>query len=57
MPTCALFPTLVYEAPPQRAGLAEFNRRLQRECVQLEADDDACEHCAAECEKMAGVAA
>jgi len=41
MPTCALFPTLVYEAPPQRAGLAELNRRLQRECVQPEAGDDA----------------
>ena len=41
MPTRALFPTLVYEAPLQRTGLAELNRRLLRECLQLEADDDA----------------
>ncbi len=41
MPTRALFPTLVYEAPLQRTGLAELNRRLLRECLQLQADDAA----------------
>jgi len=33
-----LFPTLVYTA--RRAGGAALNRRLLRECRQLERDDD-----------------
>ena len=37
----ALFPTLLYTAALQRAGTAEFNRRLLRECLQLRADDPA----------------
>lgn len=41
MPTQSLFPTLVYAAPLQRRGLADLNRRLLRECLQLRADDDA----------------
>ncbi|MCU0757689.1 MAG: TIGR02466 family protein [Steroidobacteraceae bacterium] len=41
MPIRALFPTLVYEAPLQRAGLADLNRRLLRESLQLQADDAA----------------
>jgi uncharacterized protein (TIGR02466 family) len=44
MPTRALFPTLVYEAPLQRSGAADFNRRLLRECLQLRADDGAGRH-------------
>ena len=39
MPTRALFPTLVYEAPLQRSGTAALNRRLLRECLQLQVDD------------------
>ena len=34
-----LFPTLVYEAPLQRAGAVDLNRRLLRECEQLRVDD------------------
>ena len=37
----ALFPTLVYTAPLQRSGSAEFNRRLLRECGQYCQDDTA----------------
>ncbi len=37
----ALFPTLVYEAPLQRAGVAQFNRRLLHESLQLSLDDTA----------------
>lgn len=35
----SLFPTHVYQAPLQKAGVAEFNRRLLRECEQLRIDD------------------
>jgi uncharacterized protein (TIGR02466 family) len=35
----ALFPTLVYQAPLQRRGAAEFNRRLLRQCGQIRHDD------------------
>jgi uncharacterized protein (TIGR02466 family) len=41
MATQALFPTLVYAAPLQRAGAAELNRRLLQECLQLRYDDPA----------------
>ncbi|MCP5471057.1 MAG: TIGR02466 family protein [Steroidobacteraceae bacterium] len=41
MPTRALFPTLIYQAPLQRAGLAPLNRQLLRECLQLQVDDEA----------------
>ncbi|MCC7199482.1 MAG: hypothetical protein IT483_08235 [Gammaproteobacteria bacterium] len=34
-----LFPTFVYEAPLQKAGAADLNRRLLRECEQLRVDD------------------
>ena len=44
MPTRTLFPTLVYEAPLQRSGVAAFNRRLLRECLQLPVDDAAGRH-------------
>jgi uncharacterized protein (TIGR02466 family) len=40
MTTHSFFPTLVYSAPLQRSGLRELNRRLQRECEQLEHDDE-----------------
>jgi len=40
MPIQSLFPTLVYDAPLQRSGAADFNRRLLRECLQLQFDDD-----------------
>ncbi|MEQ1580150.1 MAG: TIGR02466 family protein [Steroidobacteraceae bacterium] len=36
-----LFPTLIYTAPLQKAGVADLNRRLERECVQLAVDDEA----------------
>jgi uncharacterized protein (TIGR02466 family) len=39
MPIHALFPTLVYDAPLQRGRVADFNRRLLRECLQLQVDD------------------
>ena len=35
----ALFPTLVYAEPLQRAGTAAFNARLLRESLQLQHDD------------------
>jgi uncharacterized protein (TIGR02466 family) len=41
VPTRALFPTLVYEAPLARAGEREFNRRLLHECLQYRDDDAA----------------
>jgi uncharacterized protein (TIGR02466 family) len=37
----ALFPTLVYAAPLQRADSADFNRQLLKECRQLRLDDAA----------------
>ncbi|MGH8176687.1 MAG: TIGR02466 family protein [Steroidobacter sp.] len=37
----SLFPTLVYSTRLQAAGSPNFNKRLQRECEQLEHDDDA----------------
>ncbi len=37
----ALFPTLVYTDRLQASGLADFNRRLLRECDQLSLDDAA----------------
>ncbi|HTP40766.1 MAG TPA: TIGR02466 family protein [Steroidobacteraceae bacterium] len=36
-----LFPTLVYRARLQRGNWQDFNNRLQRECLQLRADDAA----------------
>jgi uncharacterized protein (TIGR02466 family) len=36
-----LFPTLIHVAPLQKAGAADLNRRLERECVQLSFDDEA----------------
>ncbi len=39
MPIRALFPTLVHQASLQRSGAAAFNRRLLRECLQLQVDD------------------
>jgi uncharacterized protein (TIGR02466 family) len=39
MPTQALFPTLVYEAPLQASGGPAFNRRLLQECLQYREDD------------------
>ena len=36
-----LFPTFVHVAPLQRSGVAAFNARLLRECLQLRFDDAA----------------
>ena len=36
-----LFPTFVHVAPLQRSGVAAFNARLLRECLQLRLDDAA----------------
>lgn len=44
MSTEALFPTLVYSAPLQKSGVAQFNRQLLRECLQLREDDTAGRH-------------
>lgn len=41
MPIQALFPTLIYSAPLQRANGRKFNRQLLRECLQLREDDEA----------------
>lgn len=41
MSTRDLFPTRIYSAPLQRAGLRAFNARLLRECLQLRHDDAA----------------
>ena len=40
MPIQALFPTLIYSAPLQRADGRKLNRQLLRECLQLRADDE-----------------
>ncbi|HKQ82552.1 MAG TPA: TIGR02466 family protein [Steroidobacteraceae bacterium] len=40
MPIQALFPTLIYSAPLQRADGRKLNRQLLRECVQLREDDE-----------------
>jgi uncharacterized protein (TIGR02466 family) len=37
----ALFPTFIYAAALQRAGAADFNRQLLKECRQLRLDDAA----------------
>ena len=39
MTTQTFFPTRVYTAVLQRAGAAQFNRRLLRECQQIRHDD------------------
>jgi uncharacterized protein (TIGR02466 family) len=41
MPSQALFPTLVYEAPLQTTGWKSFNDRLLLECWQYREDDTA----------------
>jgi uncharacterized protein (TIGR02466 family) len=41
MTTHSFFPTLIYSAPLRRAGSRDLNRRLLRECEQLEHDDEA----------------
>jgi len=41
MPTQSLFPTLIYQARLQAADWRAFNRRLLRECQQLQHDDEA----------------
>jgi uncharacterized protein (TIGR02466 family) len=41
MPSQALFPTLVYEAPLQATGWKSFNDRLLLECRQYREDDTA----------------
>src|SRR5262245_57338158 len=41
MPVQALFPTLIYSAPLQRADGRKLNRQLLRECLQLREDDEA----------------
>ena len=41
MTTHTFFPTRVYTAALQRAGVTEFNRRLLRECQQIRHDDAA----------------
>lgn len=40
MPIQALFPTLIYSAPLQRADGRKLNRQLLRECLQLREDDE-----------------
>jgi uncharacterized protein (TIGR02466 family) len=37
----AWFPTLIYYAPLQRAGAAQFNREILKECYQLQDFDEA----------------
>ena len=39
MPTRALFPTRIYVAPLARSAVAELNKQLQKECLQLREDD------------------
>lgn len=41
MPSQALFPTLVYQAPLQASGSKSFNDRLLLECRQYREDDEA----------------
>jgi hypothetical protein len=41
MPSQALFPTLVYQAPLQASGWKSFNDRLLLECRQYREDDTA----------------